>query len=136
MKDFFVCLTEYLLNHQELQAVVSGRVYPHLLPQNPALPSIVYTPISASYGNGLQRQTGFVRQRVQFSVHNTTFGKARETGRVLKAALQDFSGDMYGINIQATHILSDLSTDGNTMTNYKTEEFTNILEFQFEYMEE
>jgi hypothetical protein len=136
VKDFFVCLAEHLLNSTALQSAVGSRVYPHLLPQSPILPSIVYIPISTSYGNALQRQTGFVRQRVQFSVHNTTFGKARETGRILKAVLQDFKGDMCGTVIQATHILSDLTTGGNTMTNYKTEEYMNILEFQFEYMEE
>jgi hypothetical protein len=54
----------------------------------------------------------------------------------LKAVLQDFKGDMCGLNIQATHTLTDLSTDGDTMTNYNTEDYTNILEFQFEYMEE
>lgn len=136
MKDFFICLTEHLLNDQTLQVAVGNRIYPHLLPQNPVLPSIVYTPISTSYGKALRRQTGFVRQIVQFSVHNTTFGKARETGRILKAALQDFSGDMSEINIQATHILSDIITSGDTMTNYKIEEYINILEFIFEYMEE
>lgn len=136
MKDFFVCLTQFLLNNTALQSAIGSRIYPHLLPQNPILPSIVYIPISTSYGNGLQRQTGFVQQRVQFTIHNTTFGKARDTGRILKAVLQDLKGDMYGTVIQATHILSDLTTGGNTMTNYKTEEYMNILEFKFEYMEE
>ncbi len=133
--DFFECMAQYLLQNKKLQKVVSNRIYPIILPQQPTLPSIVYTPVTTTYGDGLQRQTGFVRQIVQFSVHNTTFGKARQTGRVLKTVLQDFSGDMCGINIQATHTLSDLSSDGDSMTNYKTEEYSNILEFEFDYME-
>lgn len=136
MKDFYECLAQYLLEDSALQAAVGDRIYPHILPQKPTLPAVVYTPVSTAYGNGLQRQTGFVIQIVQFSAHNTTFGKARQVGRILKAVLQDFKGDMCGLNIQATHTLTDLSTDGDTMTNFNTEDYTNILEFQFEYMEE
>jgi hypothetical protein len=134
--DFFESMTQYLLQNRELQKAVGDRIYPFLLPQQPKLPAIVYTPITTTYGDGLQRQTGFVRQIVQFTVHNTTFGKARHTGRVLKGVLQDLSGDMCGVNIQATHTLSDLSSSGDTMTNYKTEEYSRILEFEFDYMEE
>ncbi len=136
MKDFFECLLQYLLQNSALRTAVGDRIYPHILPQNPVLPAIVYIPVSTSYGNGLQRQTGFVRQIVQFSVHHTSFGKARQVGRIMKGVLQDFSGDMCGLNIQATHILTDLSTDGDTMTNFNTEDYINILEFIFEYMEE
>ena len=134
--DFFSSLNSFLLANNALNGAVGNRIYPHILPQNPTFPSIVYTPISTSYGDGLRAQTGFVRQIVQFSVHNTTFGNARSVGRILRGVLEDFSGDMSGITIQATHTLSDLSTGGDTMTNYKTEEYTNILEFEFDYMEE
>jgi len=134
--DFFEALTKYLLQNRKLQNVVGDRIYPTILPQQPKLPAIVYAPITTTYGDALQRHTGFVKQIVQFTVHNTTFGKARQTGRVMKAVLHDFSGDMCGINIQATHTLSDLSSDGDSMTNYKTEEYSNILEFEFDYMEE
>lgn len=134
--DFFECLTQYLLGNSILQAAVGNRIYPHILPQQPVLPAIAYTPLSATYDNALQKHTGFVRQRVQFSVHNTTFGKTRQVGRILKEVLQDFKGTMLGINIQATHTLSDLFSTGNTMTNYKIEEYTNILEFEFNYMEQ
>lgn len=134
--DFFEGMAQYLLQNKKLQRAVGDRIYPFILPQQPTLPAIVYTPITTMYGDGLQRQTGFVKQIVQFSVHNTTFGKARQTGRILRAVLQDFSGDMCGITVQATHTLSDLSSDGDSMTNYKTEEYSNIVEFEFDYMEE
>lgn len=134
--DFFESLTKYLLDNNDLQMTVGNRIYPHILPQKPTLPSIVYTPISTTYDQNLQRHSGFIRQIVQFSVHNTTFGKARQIGRVLKSVLHDFKGDMCGINIQAVHTITDLSSGGNTMTNYKEEEYTNILEFEFNYMEQ
>ena len=136
MKDFYECLVQYLLQNSALQTAVGDRIYPHILPQNPTLPTIVYTPVSTTYKDGLQRHTGFVRQIVQFSIHDTTFGKARKTGRLLKAIFHDFCGSLCGINIQATHTITDLSSDGNTMTNYNIEDYINILEFIFEYMEE
>ena len=134
--DFFECLTSYLLSNRTISKAVGDRVYPQILPQEPKLPAVVYTPISTIYDDALQRHTGFVKQIVQFTIHDTTFGKARATGRKVKAVLHDFKGNMGGINIQATHTLTDLSTDGDTMTNFNTEDYTNILEFQFEYMEE
>lgn len=136
MRDFFECLTSYLLNNRSVSKAVGDRVYPQLLPQEPMLPAVVYTPITAVYDDALQRHTGYVRQIVQFTIHDTTFGKARATGRKIKAVLQDFKGDMAGVNIQATHTLTDVSTGGNTTTQYDTEEYTNTLEFEFDYMEE
>lgn len=136
MKDFFVSMTQYLLQNTQLKNEIEERIYPYILPQSPTLPSIVYIPISTIYDNSLQRHTGFVRQIVQFSIHNTTFGKARQSGRVLKSVLHDFRGDMCGITIQATHTLTDLFTRGDSMENYSTEQYTNILEFEFNYMEE
>lgn len=135
MTDFFECMAQYLLQNDNLKETVNERIYPHILPQQPVLPSIVYTPITARYDNALQKHTGFVRQIVQFSIHHTSFGKARKVGRILKAVLQDFKGNMNGLNIQATHLINDLSSAGNTMTNYKIEEYVNILEFEFNYNE-
>lgn len=136
MKDFFECLSEYLLTNEKAHSVFANRVYPILMPQEGTLPAIVYTPISSQYDDGLQRHTGFVRQIVQFTIYDTTFGKARLCGRILKAVLHDFKGDMCGKQIQATHTLTDLTSGNGTMTSYNTEEYTNVLEFEFDYMEE
>jgi len=135
VKDFFECLVEYLLSINDLQEVIGNKLYPNILPQESSLPAIVYTPISASYDESLQGSTGFVRQVVQFSIHDTTFGKARQASRIVKAILQDFRGDMCGLFVQATHILSDLSIDRNSKKSFDVDEYTSVLEFSFEYTE-
>ena len=134
--DFFECIHKYLTENMEIIAVVNNRIYPFVLPQEPVLPSIVYQPINSVYPENLQKHSGFVRQTVQFTIHDKTFGKARTAGRKLKKLLQDFSGDMFGIDILATHLISDFMIGPSSQTQYDLQAYSNILECVFEYMEE
>lgn len=136
MKDFFECLHEFLCRQDKLKAVVSERIYPMNLPQKPTFPCIVYTPITANYGKNLQHESGFVKQNVQFSIHDSTFGKARRVSRLLRGVLKDFSGDMAGQIIEAVHSITDIIAKNNNSENFSIEEFCAILEFEFQYMEE
>ena len=134
--DFIIALHKYLSESAKLNECISNRLYPLLLPQQPKLPAIVYTPLSASYGRALQKETGFVKERVQFSMHDKTYGKARELSRVLKGLLKDFKGNMNGINVQATHLVNDISSNTNTAARYSAEEYICIIEYEFNYTEQ
>ncbi len=133
--DFIESLARYLIGNETIKAVVSGRVYPQVLPQQCDFPSIMYTPTTVTYDNALQVHTGFVRQMVQLSIHDKTFGKARQVGHIVRQVLQDYSGDMCGVHVQATHTISDIMSTEDNSTIYNTSEYVNILEFEFQYME-
>lgn len=133
--DFIECLAKYLRDNETLNAVVAGRIYPQVLPQQSNFPSIMYTPTTVTYDNALQTHTGFVRQMVQLSIHDSTFGKARQIGHIVRQVLQDYSGNMCGVHVQATHTISDIMSTEDNSTMYNTSEYVNILEFEFQYTE-
>lgn len=136
MKDFFECLNGFMKNEPSLKTLFGERIYPMILPQNPKFPCMVYQPITTMYHRNLQEESRFVRQVVQFTVHQTTFGKARSARKTVKRVFQDFSGNMNGVNVQAVHTVSDLTGGNGTTTQYSTDEYCAILEFEFQYMED
>ena len=135
MKDLLQAVYEYISGNPEIQAVVQGRIFPVVLPQDEPLPAIVYAPVVANYDSALQGDTGYVRQTIQFVSHEKSFKKARKLSRLVKKALQDYTGDMNGVEIQAVFIKSDYELNGNTSLKFDTEEFMSSIEFEFHFNE-
>lgn len=136
MKDICQALFEYLIGYKPLTEKIDKRLYPIVLPQDAPTPSVVYAPVLANYDSALQGDTGYVRQTVQFVCHAGTFKQSRELSRIVKRALQDYKGDMCGLNIQAVFIKSDYEYNGNTSLKFDTEEYMSSIEFEFQYNEE
>jgi hypothetical protein len=135
MKDLLQAVYEYISGNPEIQAVVQGRIFPVVLPQDEPLPAIVYAPVVANYDSALQGDTGYVRQTIQFACHDKTFKKARQLSRLVKKALQDYKGDMNGLDIQAVFIKSDNELNGNTSLKFDTEEYMSSIEFEIHFNE-
>lgn len=136
MRDFFECLNGYMTEESRLKKLFGGRIYPMMLPQNPKFPCMVYQPITTIYHRNLQAESKFIRQVVQFTIHDTTFGKTRAARKVIKSVFQDFVGNLQGIRVQAVHTISDLTSGNGTTTQYSVDEYCAVLEFEFNYMEE
>ena len=64
-----------------------------------------------------------------------TFEKARKLSRLVKKSLQDYTGDMNGVEIQAVFIKSDYELNGNTSLKFDTEEYMSCIEFEIHYNE-
>lgn len=135
MKDICHALFEYLIGYAPIAERIGKRLYPIVLPQDAPLPSIVYSPVLANYDSALQGDTGYVRQIMQFVCHGGTFKEARELSRIVKHALQDFKGNMRGLNIQAMFIKSDYEYNGNTSLKFDTEEYMSSIEFEIHFNE-
>lgn len=77
--------------------IVGGRVYPGILPQNPAYPALTYAKISCvperQIGGG---QVGYVTSRMQVSCWASTYASAKDVTGQVRASLQSFSGVMGG----------------------------------------
>ncbi len=127
--DFYESLNKFMLSNSKLKAEVKNRIYPQRLPQNPTLPSIIYSQIRTEYDKNLQKESGFVREVVQFTVHDTTFGKVRKVSRIIRDIFKDFAGNMHGINIQATVSLTDMASGSDEFGN----EYMWIVELEFQY---
>jgi len=135
MKDICQALYEYLKSVDAIEEKVGDRIYPILLPQDCYLPAIVYSPVYCDYDSALQGDTGFVKQTVQIVCHDTTYKKTRELSRLVKNAIQDYRGDMKGLNIQAVFIKTDYELSGNTSLKFNTEEYMSSIEFEFHFNE-
>ena len=135
MKDICIAVYEYLMGIAEINSVIQGRLYPEMLPEDAPLPSIVYSPVLANYDSALQGDTGYVRQTIQFVCHAKTFGQARELSRLVKKALQDYTGNMNGLIIQAVFIKTDYVYNGNTALKFSTDEYMSSIEFEIHFNE-
>ena len=135
MIDISEALFKYLSSVPEITDLVGDRIYPVLLPEDCALPAIVYSPVYCDYDSALQGDTGFVRQTMQVVCHANTYLKTRRLSRMVKNAIQDFRGDMEGLNIAAVFIKTDYELSGNTSLKFDTEEYMSSIEFEFHFNE-
>ena len=133
--DILEAIYSYLSKNESVKNYVDGRLYPILLPQDCVLPAIVYAPVVANYGSAHQGDTGFVKQTVQITCHDTTFKEVRKLSRVIKKLLQDYRGDMSGLFIEAVFIKTDFDIDGNSSLKFDMDEYMSSIEFEIHFNE-
>jgi hypothetical protein len=80
-------LVAYLQSHANLTALVSSRIYPLSLPQEPTLPAITYRLVSDKPEIDHDGESGYALSRYQFDVYAATFIQADDCARVLSEAL-------------------------------------------------
>lgn len=113
-----------------LQPKLNQALYPFLLPQKSRLPAVVYFPVSVERLHSFIADTGFVKQRLQFSCFGKTYKQAVETAKTIQAELQNFSGLMTGLTIGSVLLrqeIADYESD--------TEIYSISLEFEFQFEE-
>ena len=133
--DILIGLYNYLSNDEKIKKTVGNKIYPVILPQNVALPAIVYSSVLANYDSALQGDTGFVRQTIQIVSHAKTYKEAHELSRLIKKRIQNLHGNMGGVFIEAVFIKTDYELNTNTSLKFDTEEYMCSIEFEFYYIE-
>ncbi len=128
MKDFFVCLYDFLVSNKSINSVFGSRVAP-LVSKDDVYPMLVYSPIGTAYDKNLQKESGFIRRKVQFLLIDNTFGGATKAGEIVRNVFKDFKGYMCGLDVQAVHML----TDETTVT--EENEYMRVVEMEFFYNE-
>ena len=126
-KDFLQSIFEYLSNNAELKKIVGDNIFPMYIPQYDKIPAIV----SVSYDTELGRDSGFQKVIVQIDCHEKTFKKARILSRLIKKMFQDYHGDMYGTNIQAVFIKTDIIINDTANNKFDALNSVHVLEFEF-----
>ena len=127
LTDFFECLYSYLTKCSSIKNVFSGRVVPLLAKDVTEYHILIYSPIGVTYDKNLQKESGFTRQKVQFTVVANSFGKSRTAIQTVRAVFKDFKGNMEGIEIQATHF------ESSDMEIVEENEYMTMLELEFMY---
>ncbi len=120
-----------LISDSGASGLISDRLYPLQLPQKCPLPAVAYTLVSMERSPALQKDTGFVKAMIQFSCYAKSYEEAVATGKAIKDAMQDFSGDMQGLCVMAVLINLEMA-----LYEESTEEYALHLECEFQFNEE
>jgi hypothetical protein len=88
-------LFSYLGNYAGLKALVSTRIYPIIMPQNPTLPAVTYQKISGVV-DYVMDGTSIKRPRIQVDAWAKSYGAVRGVAEQVKAALDRYTGTMGG----------------------------------------
>ncbi|MEA1961278.1 MAG: hypothetical protein U9N81_08430 [Bacillota bacterium] len=121
----------YLITQTAVYEKIADRLYPLLLPQKCQLPAVAYTMVSVDRSPALQKDTGFVKDTLQFSCHAKSYSEAVSVAKLLRNALQDFNGNMNGIHIGGVLVVSETVNYESATKNYSAH-----IEFEFHFNEE
>ena len=101
LNDIRPALRSFLLADSTLAIAVGGeRIFPVVLPQGQREPSIVYNRISAIGDHTMQGTSGLARPRFQIDAWAATHNAADELARLIKEALDGYSGLMGTVTVQ------------------------------------
>lgn len=89
-------LYSYLSGVAGLTALISNRIYPLVMPQNPTLPAISYQEISRLQPHTMGDDPDLGRPRYQFTIWAASLASARAVAKQLKAALQNQRNQLWG----------------------------------------
>ena len=85
-------IRDLLIASSALQAEISGRIHPGIVPQRAVFPCVVYTQISAERTSVMGEDTGTVRSTWQIDQYAQTYAQARKVASLVRKALQRKAG--------------------------------------------
>lgn len=77
----------HLAGQAGVSALVGARIYPLIMPQDGALPALVYTIVSAVPINSLGGFSGLINPRVQIDCWAKTYGQAKALAEAVHQAM-------------------------------------------------
>jgi len=90
-----------------VSAIVSSRIYPLFVPQNANIPAITYQNIVSPRVHTLGGVDDMVPALYQLNCWAETMRGARELSEAVRDALNNYSGTVRGVVIQATQIVDE-----------------------------
>ncbi|MFC6644141.1 DUF3168 domain-containing protein [Granulicella cerasi] len=92
-----------LLNSDEaLTSLISGRIYPVLLPESPTYPATTYRTLSAIPTYQFAGSAGMVTTRIEFTAWATDYGTCKAIIEAIRNVLDGFTGALGdGTNVSA-----------------------------------
>lgn len=85
-----------ILSESSVSTVISDRLYPLRLPQDPILPSVTFQKISNVEDTNLDGPMVFGMHRIQFDCYALTYLGVELLSKAIKRTLHGFSGDIGG----------------------------------------
>lgn len=100
-------LRTFLLADATLTTLISTRLYPGVLPQNPILPAMTYQWISGPRFHSTDGPSGLSNPRIQFDCWASTYLEAETVFTALRKRLDGYQGMAGSSRIQAAFLESE-----------------------------
>lgn len=94
--------------HPGLSALVGSRIYPLILPQNPAYPALTYQRVSGPREQSHDGPSGLARPRFQVSCWHPDFDQAKAAAEQVRLALAGYRGIVGGLEIEGIQVENEL----------------------------
>lgn len=104
-------LYSHLAADTDVRALIAGRVFGVIRPQNSPQPSVVYRRADTKRTQGMCSTDGTVRGDFLIESSDKTLKGARVLAKAVKDSLVDYSGAMFGTHICSISISSDKDSD-------------------------
>lgn len=111
-------LIAHLLADVSVAAIAATRIHVSIAPEGTALPYVVVQQVSRSpdhHSGG----PGLKRPLFQIDSYASTYASARGLGDAVEAAVDGFSGDMIGVNIQYAALESEQDIFDNAINAHR-----------------
>lgn len=125
-------LRTLLLTDAAVAALITARVYPISLPQEPTLPAVVYNRIDGAPAQFLSGSGSLKHARYQLDCYSTvSYSQAKAVAAAVNEALDGYRGSYSGGTIKGITVLDD----GTDLSEPELEEFRVKLEYSVWYTE-
>ena len=136
--EFNKALYNYLTSYSGLSSLVSNRIYPDELPQEPTYPAIVYTLTDEDEVETFQTpESNLISPTYEFECHASTRAGAEAVAKQLRLAFKNYSGVMGGDGGITVEAVRKLGRDSDTAydSSGKVIARISVMDFQICYQE-
>lgn len=113
-----------------LSSLVSSRIYPNTLPQNPTLPALTFRRVSTVPFSAMSNDTGVTRCRLQVDVWARKYSDLDAVGDQVRQALQRWRNTGAG-----TEVLSSFYLNAVDLYEPENEIHHRAMDFEIDYRE-
>jgi len=96
-------IEQELFAHLEANVSVNGRIYPALMPQDCAMPALVYLVVTENDEQLLFGDVSHIRYLVQIDVYAKSYGAGKQLKNEVKNALYSFKYYPIGLNVSESY---------------------------------
>lgn len=118
-----------------VNALVSERIYPQIVPQNTSVPAIVYIQVSGIRNHTLSGTDDMVYSRWQFTVIADTYAQLRNLSDAVRTALDNLDNTVGSVVVQCGHFIDESDGIDTTAGVDVLRRYTKIIEGYIWYNE-
>lgn len=100
-------LKKVLTDNAGVAAILAGRVYPVILPQNVTYPALAYQKVTGAPDMALDGESGLTRNRFQIDAYGETYAAVRGLSKAVRTALNGKKFTVDAVRIGSVVMISE-----------------------------